>query len=149
MAISIQNPARFVLWFVFCTQKEKLVLKFTTNLFSVHSENVMKSKAWQNDVVHKQKYSKLQYQPGKSWQPFSGTKKKPLRVNFFPRGHTINATAYCKTLHQGVQNKWQGILMQRFCLQHDNTCPHLLQVGSFGTPIAQSRFLTKRFSLVS
>ena len=60
----------------------------------------------------------LQHQPKKSWQPFSGTKRRPL-IKFLPQGHTINGVVYCAT-RQAIQNKQRRILMQGVCFLCNN-----------------------------
>ncbi|GFT51452.1 histone-lysine N-methyltransferase SETMAR [Trichonephila clavipes] len=50
-----------------------------------------------------------------------------LLVDFLTRGNTINAAAYCATLHKLrrlIQNKMRGMLSAGVVLLHDNSRPH-------------------------
>lgn len=54
-------------------------------------------------------------------------RKGVLLVDYMPRGETINAAAYCQTLHRlrrAIQNKRRGLLSSGVVLLHDNARPH-------------------------
>lgn len=55
-------------------------------------------------------------------------RKGVLLVEFLPRNETINAAAYCKTLHnlrRSIQNKRRGKLSKGIVLLQDNARPHV------------------------
>ena len=68
-------------------------------------------------------------------------KKGGLLVKYLPKGETMNAARYCKTLRKlrrAIQNKRRGMLSQGIVLLHDNARPHA--GGATQTLIQQLRW---------
>jgi histone-lysine N-methyltransferase SETMAR len=118
MAVSIQNPANFLNCIV--TGDETWVSHHTP-------ENKRQSMQWRH--THSPTANKFKTSPSnrKITATFFWDRKGPLLGNFWPRGDTNNAAAYCETLkklRRAVQNKQRGMLTRGVCLLHDNACPH-------------------------